>query len=60
YTPHRDKRRPTLLRDQISTKHFPRGLVGVERFFTLSRDLTPALLIDEFAKQKKLEIVWFF
>ncbi len=35
-------------------------MAGVDLFFTLSGYLTTALLIDEFAKHKKIDIVSFF
>lgn len=41
-------------------KQFPGGFVGVDLFFTLSGYLTTALLIDEFANHKKIDIIGFF
>ncbi len=40
-------------------KYFPGGFVGVDLFFTLSGYLTTALLIDEFAEYKKIDLVGF-
>lgn len=41
-------------------KQFPGGFVGVDLFFTLSGYLTTAMLIDEFAAHKKIDIIPFF
>ena len=41
-------------------KQFPGGFVGVDLFFTLSGYLTTAMLIDEFAAHKKIDIIAFF
>lgn len=41
-------------------KLFPGGFLGVEVFFTFSGFLITALLVDEFSRSKKIELLAFF
>lgn len=41
-------------------KYFPGGFLGVDLFFTLSGYLTTALFIDEYSKNRRIDIISFF